>query len=100
MSETTSVLGGVVRRREDPALIQGTGRYVDDIKRDGMLHVAFVRSPFAHARITSVSVDDALAMDGVHAVYTAADVRHLAARPGAGRQGAAASCRWRGQPRR
>ena len=77
MSETTSVLGGVVRRREDPALIQGTGRYVDDIKRDGMLHVAFVRSPFAHARITSVSVDDALAMDGVHAVYTAADVRHL-----------------------
>lgn len=77
MSETTSVLGGVVRRREDPALIQGAGVYVDDIKLNGMLHVAFVRSPFAHARISSIDADEARQMEGVHAVYTADDVRYL-----------------------
>ncbi|RPI22181.1 MAG: hypothetical protein EHM57_05635, partial [Actinobacteria bacterium] len=51
---TTSVLGGVVRRKEDPALIRGAGRYVDDIKLTGELAAAFVRSPLAHARITSI----------------------------------------------
>ncbi len=74
---TTSVLGGVVRRKEDPALIRGEGLYVDDIKLPGELAAAFVRSPFAHARISSIDVSAAIAMDGVHAVYTADDVRHL-----------------------
>jgi aerobic carbon-monoxide dehydrogenase large subunit len=74
---TTSVLGGVVKRREDPALIRGRGRYVDDVQLTGMLHAAFVRSPFAHARITSIDASAALAMPGVHAVYTIDDVRHL-----------------------
>lgn len=74
---TTSVLGGVVKRREDPALIRGGGRYVDDVRLAGMLHAAFVRSPFAHARITSVDASAALEMPGVHAVYTIDDVRHL-----------------------
>ncbi len=74
---TTSVLGGIVRRREDPALIQGTGAYVDDIKLPGELHAAFVRSPFARADITSVDASAALAMDGVRAVYTIDDVRDL-----------------------
>ncbi|HLU52897.1 MAG TPA: molybdopterin cofactor-binding domain-containing protein [Acidimicrobiia bacterium] len=77
MTTTTSVLGGSVRRREDPALVRGRGRYVDDIKLPGMLHAAFVRSPYARARITSIDTSAALAMDGVHAVYTADDVRHL-----------------------
>lgn len=77
MTTTTSVLGGAIRRREDPALIQGTGRYVDDIKLNGMLHVAFVRSPYAHARVTSVDTSEAVGMEGVHAVYTIDDVRHL-----------------------
>jgi carbon-monoxide dehydrogenase large subunit len=77
MTTTTSVLGGVVRRREDPALVQGRGRYVDDIKLPGTLHAAFVRSPYARARITSIDASAALAMEGVHAVYTAEDVRHL-----------------------
>ncbi|MFO7291751.1 MAG: molybdopterin cofactor-binding domain-containing protein [Actinomycetes bacterium] len=77
MTTTTSVLGGAVRRREDPALVQGRGRYVDDIKLPGMLHAAFVRSPYARARITSIDASAALAMEGVHAVYTADDVRHL-----------------------
>ncbi len=74
---TTSVLGGVVKRREDPALIQGKGLYVDDVKLPGMLYAAFVRSPFAHARINSIDTAAALAMDGVRAVYTIDDVRHL-----------------------
>ncbi|MFQ5555247.1 MAG: xanthine dehydrogenase family protein molybdopterin-binding subunit [Acidimicrobiia bacterium] len=74
---TTSVLGGIVRRREDPALIQGKGKYVDDIKLPGELHVAFVRSPFARATINSIDSSAALAISGVRAVYTIEDVRHL-----------------------
>ncbi|MDP3983456.1 MAG: molybdopterin-dependent oxidoreductase [Acidimicrobiia bacterium] len=74
---TTSVLGGVVKRREDPALIRGRGRYVDDVKLAGMCHVAFARSPFAHARIKSVNTSEVTSMPGVMAVYTADDVRHL-----------------------
>ncbi len=74
---TTSVLGGVVRRREDPALITGKGRYVDDVQLPGMLYVAFARSPYAHAKITSIDTSDAAGMPGVRAIYTADDVRHL-----------------------
>ncbi|HJR92618.1 MAG TPA: molybdopterin cofactor-binding domain-containing protein [Acidimicrobiia bacterium] len=77
MSATTSVLGGAVHRREDPALVRGKGRYTDDISLNGMLHVAFVRSPYAHARITSIDTSQAMTMEGVHAVYTADDVRGL-----------------------
>jgi len=78
---TTSVMGGIVRRKEDPSLIQGKGRYVDDIKRSGELAVAFVRSPFAAATISSIDASEALALDGVHAVYTIDDVRHLGVTP-------------------
>ena len=74
---STSVLGGVVRRREDPALIQGGGRYTDDVKLAGTVHVAFVRSPFAHAKVLSIDTSAAEAAEGVVAVYTAADVDHL-----------------------
>ncbi|HEX2155292.1 MAG TPA: xanthine dehydrogenase family protein molybdopterin-binding subunit [Acidimicrobiia bacterium] len=77
MTTTTSVLGGAIRRREDPALIQGEGRYVDDIKLSGTVHAAFVRSPYAHARIASIDTLRAEEMEGVHAVYVAEDVRHL-----------------------
>jgi carbon-monoxide dehydrogenase large subunit len=78
---TTSVMGGIVRRKEDPALIQGKGTYVDDIKRRGELAVAFVRSPFAAATIGDIDVSGALELEGVHAVYTADDVRHLGLNP-------------------
>ncbi|MDK1039534.1 MAG: xanthine dehydrogenase family protein molybdopterin-binding subunit, partial [Actinomycetota bacterium] len=78
---TTSVMGGIVRRKEDPALVQGKGIYVDDIKRHGELAVAFVRSPFAAAEINSVDASAALELEGVHAVYTADDVRHLGLNP-------------------
>lgn len=78
---TTSVMGGIVRRKEDPSLIRGTGTYVDDIKRTGELAAVFVRSPFAAATINSIDVEAALAAPGVHAVYTADDVRHLGPNP-------------------
>ncbi len=77
MTTTTSALGGVVRRKEDPALIQGTGVYVDDVKMAGERAAAFTRSPFAHARINSIDTSAAEALPGVHAVYTIDDVRHL-----------------------
>ncbi len=78
---TTSVMGGIVRRKEDPSLIQGKGTYVDDIKRRGELAAAFVRSPFAAATIESIDASAALALEGVHAVYTADDVRALGLNP-------------------
>ncbi len=74
-------MGGIVRRKEDPSLIQGKGTYVDDIKRHGELAAVFVRSPFAAATINSVDASAALELDGVHAVYTADDVRHLGLNP-------------------
>jgi carbon-monoxide dehydrogenase large subunit len=77
MTTTTSALGGSVRRREDPALIRGLGNYVDDITPHGTAYVAFARSPYAHAKITSIDTSAAENADGVVAVYTHEDVAHL-----------------------
>lgn len=74
---TTSVMGGSVRRREDPALIQGYGEYVDDLTRTDMLHVAFLRSLVARAKITKLDTSAAKEMKGVVAVFTHDDVAHL-----------------------
>ena len=68
------IIGSSIRRREDPALITGRGKYTDDLKLQGMLHAAIVRSPHAHARIRSIETKAALAVEGVVAVYTADDV--------------------------
>jgi carbon-monoxide dehydrogenase large subunit len=81
MVETRSVLGGAIRRREDPALIRGRGTYTDDVAPVGTLHVAFVRSPFAKAKVLSVDTSDAIGMPGVKAIYTIDDVRHLGPLP-------------------
>ena len=77
MTTTTSALGGIVRRKEDPGLIYGDGRFVDDIKAVGELHAVFVRSPYARGSITSIDVSAAIAMAGVWAVFTIDDVRDL-----------------------
>jgi carbon-monoxide dehydrogenase large subunit len=74
---TTSVMGGSVRRREDPALIQGLGTYVDDITPHGTAFAAFPRSPYAHAKIISIDTGAAERAPGVIAVYTHKDVAHL-----------------------
>ncbi|MDH3402416.1 MAG: xanthine dehydrogenase family protein molybdopterin-binding subunit [Acidobacteriota bacterium] len=71
---TDKLVGARVRRNEDPRLLTGRALFVDDVRRPGMLHVAFLRSPFAHARVKAVDVAAAREAPGVHAVYTAADL--------------------------
>ncbi|HSQ04739.1 MAG TPA: hypothetical protein VLN59_11920, partial [Burkholderiales bacterium] len=66
--------GASVKRKEDPAFLQGQGRYVDDIHLPGMLHAAFVRSPYAHAKVGRIDKTAALGLPGVHAVITFADL--------------------------
>lgn len=61
-------------RREDRPLITGEGTYVDDIQSSETAHVSFVRSRYGHARIENVDTDDAEAIEGVLAVYTASDL--------------------------
>ncbi len=67
-------IGQHVPRKEDYRLLTGQGRFVDDIEVPGALHACFVRSPYAHARILSIDVRVALAMPGVVAVFTGADL--------------------------
>ena len=67
-------IGARTRRIEDPALLRGEGRFVDDIRLPGMLHAAFVRSPHAHARIRGIDTAAAKSVPGVLAVLTAADL--------------------------
>lgn len=69
-----SLVGRGVKRNEDPRLLTGRALFVDDVNRPGMLHVAFLRSPFAHARINAVDTEMAREAPGVHAVYTAEDL--------------------------
>lgn len=71
---TTRYFGERIKRNEDPRLLTGQGLYVDDVDLPNMLHVAFVRSPYAHARINSIDVSQALQREGVVAVYTANDL--------------------------
>src|SRR5947208_2182937 len=66
--------GARIARLEDPALLTGRGRFVDDIRLAGALHACFVRSPYAHAKIRSLDAFAARAMPGVHAVLTADDL--------------------------
>src|SRR5712691_6605668 len=63
-------LGHSVRRKEDDRFIRGKGNYIDDVKLPGMLHMAILRSPLAHARINSVDTSRAAAPPGVVAVVT------------------------------
>ena len=67
------VFGQSIMRNEDPQLITGQSQFIDDIELPDMLHVAFLRSDYAHARIKSIDVSAAKQRPGVVAVYTAAD---------------------------
>ncbi len=67
-------VGQRIKRTEDPRLIQGLGHYVDDIKLPDTLHVAFLRSMYAHAKIKSIDTSEAAHAPGVVAVYTGKDV--------------------------
>ncbi len=70
-------MGTSRKRVEDARFTQGKGNYVDDIKLDGMLFGDFVRSPYAHARVTNIDTSAAMEVPGVLAVLTAADLEPL-----------------------
>lgn len=79
MSTATGITGTAVPRRDASRLVEGKGRYTDDIDIAGLLHVAFVRSPYPHARIDNIDVSAATAMPGVVAVLTADDLASVCA---------------------
>jgi carbon-monoxide dehydrogenase large subunit len=70
----TRYFGERIKRNEDPRLLTGRALFVDDVDLAGMAHIAFVRSPYAHARIKSIDVSAAKEVEGVVAIYTAADL--------------------------
>ncbi|MGH7399993.1 MAG: xanthine dehydrogenase family protein molybdopterin-binding subunit, partial [Candidatus Rokuibacteriota bacterium] len=80
----SKLLGAHVKRKEDPRLITGSSQYVADIAMPGMQHVAFVRSPHAHARVRGIKTSAALGHPGVVAVVTGQDLKpHCAPIPSA-----------------
>lgn len=71
---TTRTFGERIKRNEDPRLLRGEALFVDDVDLPNMAHVAFVRSPYAHARIQNIDITSAQTMPGVCAIYTAVDL--------------------------
>ena len=67
-------VGARVKRVEDPRILTGQGRYVDDVVLPGMLHAAFLRSTVPHGRLVSLDVSEARELPGVVAVYTGDDI--------------------------
>ena len=70
----TQYIGKRLKRNEDPRLLTGQALFVDDVHLPGMLHAAFLRSDYAHAKINSIDVSEALKRPGVVAIYTAEDL--------------------------
>jgi carbon-monoxide dehydrogenase large subunit len=70
-----TLFGSGIKRREDPRLITGSATYTDDVKLPGLTYAMFVRSPYAHAKVTSIDVEAARSAPGVVAVYTGKDVK-------------------------
>lgn len=81
---TNKYVGQRIKRTEDPRLIKGLAHYVDDLRLPDTLHVAFVRSVHAHARINSVDTSEALKAAGVIAAYTGKDIGMIGPVPCAG----------------
>ncbi|MDB6001420.1 MAG: aldehyde oxidase and xanthine dehydrogenase molybdopterin binding [Rhizobacter sp.] len=79
--------GKAVQRIEDAALLAGRGQFTDDVAAQSPSYIAFQRSPYAHARILSIDTAAALAMPGVIAVYTGADLVAAGIKPMATNQG-------------
>jgi carbon-monoxide dehydrogenase large subunit len=79
-----ALVGQTQKRREDSRLITGAGHYTTDFHPDGLLHLAFVRSPHAHARVMRIDTAAAEASDGVVAVITGAELVAAGIKPSAG----------------
>jgi aerobic carbon-monoxide dehydrogenase large subunit len=73
MIGTNRYIGSPVKRTEDARFLQGRGEFVGDLRRDGMLHAAILRSPIGHGRIRHIDAAEALDIAGIRAVITAAD---------------------------
>jgi carbon-monoxide dehydrogenase large subunit len=78
IAPSASVVGARLKRKEDPRLLRGRGRYLDDVAIGGMLHAAIVRSPHAHARLEGIDTSAALALPGVVAVLGLAELPECA----------------------
>lgn len=74
LTQSESLIGASVRRMEDPRLLAGRARYLDDIELPGMLEAAVLRSPYAHARIKNIDISRALEYPGVFDVLTGAEI--------------------------
>jgi carbon-monoxide dehydrogenase large subunit len=72
--KAATLIGQPILRAEDPRFITGTGTFIDDMKRPGMLHAVILRSNVAHGRIRAIDASAALGIEGVHTVITAADI--------------------------
>jgi carbon-monoxide dehydrogenase large subunit len=79
--QAAKVIGTPMLRREDPALLTGEAKFTNDLHIPGALHLAVLRSPYAHARSTSVDVSAAASQPGVVAAYSGADLQDLWAAP-------------------
>ncbi|MGI9605829.1 MAG: xanthine dehydrogenase family protein molybdopterin-binding subunit [Acidimicrobiales bacterium] len=84
----TAVMGTRMLRKEDPKLLTGEGKYIDDIHAPGELWMGMVRSTMAHARIESIDTSGAEGMPGVHSVYTGESLQSL------GMNAAPLPCAW------
>ncbi|MGH2537216.1 MAG: xanthine dehydrogenase family protein molybdopterin-binding subunit [Candidatus Promineifilaceae bacterium] len=76
-----TAIGQSIKRVENPRLITGEARYMDDIKLPGMAYAAILRSPHAHARIRNINANEAAALPGVIGVFTGKDFEELPALP-------------------
>jgi carbon-monoxide dehydrogenase large subunit len=77
----TKTLGASIKRKEDPRLITGEAKYLDDVRLPGMVYAAILRSPYAHAKIKGVDTNKATKQPGVIAVFTGQDFKDLPALP-------------------
>ena len=75
MAQSTMLIGSRMKRKEDPRMITGHGIYSDDIQLPGMVYLAFLRSPYAHAKIMKIDAEEARKAPGVIAVYTGNDIK-------------------------
>lgn len=78
---STKVVGSAIKRKEDPRLITGEAKYLDDVQLTGMTYAAILRSPYAHAKIKSINTKRAQKHPGVIAVFTGQDFKDLPALP-------------------
>lgn len=76
MAKHEMLIGKSLDRVEDERFLSGKGQYIADLNEPNALHAAILRSPVAHGRISSLHLDDARSLDGVHAILTAADIPH------------------------